>query len=39
MNLQTKPPLIPPPAPELLKRFIDIVGQKYAVTDRDAQEP
>ena len=39
MNLQTKPPLIPPPAPELLKRFIDIVGQKYAVTDRDLQEP
>jgi len=39
MNLQSKPPLIPPPAPELLKRFIDIVGQKYAVTDRDAQEP
>src|SRR3954469_13302509 len=39
MNLHTKPLLIPPPSPELLKRFIDIVGQKYAVTDRDAQEP
>ncbi len=39
MNLQTKPPLLPPPPAALLKQFIDIVGQKYAVTDRDAQEP
>src|SRR5471030_1713599 len=39
MNFQSPPALIPPPAPELLKRFIDIVGQKYAVTERDAQEP
>ena len=39
MNFQSAPALIPPPAPELLKRFIDIVGQKYAVTERGAQEP
>jgi D-lactate dehydrogenase (cytochrome) len=39
MNFQSAPALIPPPAPELLKRFVDIVGQKYAVTERDAQEP
>ncbi len=35
MNIQTKPPM----PPDLLKRFIDIVGQKYAITDRMAQEP
>ncbi len=39
MNLMSKPVLIPPPAPELLARFIDIVGQKYAVIDPVAQEP
>src|SRR5450631_1129679 len=39
MNFQSPPELIPPPAPELLKRFIDIVGQKYAVTDPQIQEP
>jgi D-lactate dehydrogenase (cytochrome) len=35
MNLQTKPTL----APDLLKRFIAIVGEKYAITDPQAQEP
>jgi len=35
MNLQTKPAL----PPELLARFTAIVGQKYAVTDKQAQEP
>ena len=35
MNVQTKPPM----PPDLLKRFIDIVGPKYAITDRMAQEP
>ena len=39
MNFQSQPVLLPPLAPELLTRFIAIVGQKYAVTDRDAQEP
>src|SRR5476651_2016031 len=39
MNFQSQPVLLPPLAPELLARFIAIVGQKYAVTDRDAQEP
>ena len=34
MNLQTKPTL----PPELLARFTAIVGQKYAVTDKQAQE-
>jgi FAD/FMN-containing dehydrogenase len=34
MNLQTKPAL----PPELLARFATIVGQKYAVTDKQAQE-
>ena len=28
-----------PPAPELLQRFIGIVGQKYAIADPHAQEP
>ena len=35
MNIQTKPTL--PPA--LLARFAAIVGQKYAITDVQAQEP
>jgi FAD/FMN-containing dehydrogenase len=35
MNVQTKPTL----PPELLARFTAIVGQKYAVTDKQAQEP
>jgi FAD/FMN-containing dehydrogenase len=35
MNLQTKLTL----PPELLARFTAIVGQKYAVTDKQAQEP
>src|SRR6202142_3457240 len=39
MNLQTKHPAKRALAPELLARFIGIVGQKYAVTDRQAQEP
>jgi FAD/FMN-containing dehydrogenase len=34
MNLQTKPAL----PPELLKRFAAIVGEKYAITDAQAQE-
>jgi FAD/FMN-containing dehydrogenase len=34
LNLQTKPAL----PPELLARFATIVGQKYAVTDKQAQE-
>ncbi len=38
MNLHSKPELVPPLAPELLARFVGIVGQKYAVTDRQAQE-
>src|SRR5471032_303538 len=39
MNFQSPPQLIPPPAPDLLKRFIDMVGAKYAVTDPQIQEP
>jgi FAD/FMN-containing dehydrogenase len=39
MNLQTKPQAKQPISPDLLSRFIAIVGQKYAVTDRDAQQP
>jgi D-lactate dehydrogenase (cytochrome) len=35
MNLQTKPAL----APELLKRFAAIVGEKYAITEVQAQQP
>jgi FAD/FMN-containing dehydrogenase len=34
MNLQAKPAL----PPELLKRFAAIVGEKYAITDAQAQE-
>jgi D-lactate dehydrogenase (cytochrome) len=39
MNLHTKPQVTRPLPADLLARFIAIVGQKYAVTDRDAQEP
>jgi FAD/FMN-containing dehydrogenase len=39
MNLQTKSQPVPALAPDLLARFIAIVGQKYAVTDPQAQEP
>jgi FAD/FMN-containing dehydrogenase len=39
MNLQTKHPAKRALTPELLARFIAIVGQKYAVTDAQAQEP
>ncbi|HSP49626.1 MAG TPA: FAD-binding oxidoreductase [Pseudolabrys sp.] len=39
MNLQAKQQTKRALAPELLARFIGIVGQKYAVTDRQAQEP
>jgi FAD/FMN-containing dehydrogenase len=35
MNIQEKPSL----APELLKRFAAIVGEKYAITDPKDQEP
>jgi FAD/FMN-containing dehydrogenase len=37
MNLQTKPNL-PSLPPELLKRFTAIVGDKYAITDKDTQQ-
>ncbi len=39
MNLQTKPQHERKLSADLLARFIDIVGQKYAVTDPSAQEP
>jgi len=39
MNLHTKPTTVAPLPPELLARFIAIVGQKYAVTDPQAQTP
>ena len=39
MNLHTKPTVLPPPAPELLARFVKIVGEKYAITDPDMQAP
>jgi FAD/FMN-containing dehydrogenase len=39
MNLQTKQQTTRALAPDLLARFIAIVGAKYAVTDRQAQEP
>ena len=39
MNLQTKPQAIRQISPELLAQFIAIVGQKFAVTDKDAQTP
>jgi len=39
MNVQTKPQTIRPLAADLLARFVAIVGQKYAVTERDAQAP
>jgi FAD/FMN-containing dehydrogenase len=38
MNLQTKQQTTRALAPDLLARFIAIVGAKYAVTDRQAQE-
>ena len=34
MNLQSKPSL----PPELLARFAAIVGEKYAITDKQAQQ-
>jgi FAD/FMN-containing dehydrogenase len=39
MSLQTKQQPMRALAPDLLARFIGIVGEKYAVTDRQAQEP
>ncbi len=39
MNLHAKPAMLPPLAPDLLKRFIAIVGEKYAITDPAMQEP
>jgi D-lactate dehydrogenase (cytochrome) len=39
MNLHTKPQMTRPLPAELLARFSAIVGQKYAITDRDAQAP
>jgi FAD/FMN-containing dehydrogenase len=39
MNLHTKPTMRPALSPELLARFIKIVGEKYAITDPAMQEP
>ncbi len=39
MNLQTKHPAMRTLAPDLLARFIGIVGQKYALTDPQMQQP
>ena len=39
MSVQTKPQPMRVLAPDLLARFIGIVGEKYAVTDPSAQEP
>ncbi len=39
MNFQTKPQAIRQLKPELLAKFIAIVGQKFAVTDPDLKEP
>jgi len=39
MNLQTKPQPGRKLSPELLARFVAIVGPKYAVTDSQAQQP
>ena len=39
MNLQSKPQTERKLSPDLLARFIAIVGQKYAVTDPSAQAP
>src|SRR6185312_1201155 len=39
MNLQTKPRPAPKLAAELLARFVAIVGEKYALTDAQAQTP
>ena len=39
MNLHSKPQPMRALAPDLLARFVGIVGAKYAITDRAAQEP
>ncbi len=39
MNLHTKPQPMRALAPDLLARFVGIVGEKYAITDQAAQEP
>ncbi len=39
MNLHSKPQAIHQTSPDLLARFIAIVGEKYAVTDPDLKEP
>jgi D-lactate dehydrogenase (cytochrome) len=39
MNVQQPPGQLPALAPGLLARFVAIVGDKYAVTDADAQQP
>ncbi len=39
MNLHTKPTMLPALTPELLARFTQIVGEKYAITDPAMQEP
>jgi len=39
MNLHTKPTMLPPLAPDLLARFVAIVGEKYAITDPAMQAP
>lgn len=39
MNIQAKSPVTHTVAPDLLERFIAIVGPKYAITDKEAQEP
>ncbi|MBX6327734.1 MAG: FAD-binding oxidoreductase [Pseudolabrys sp.] len=39
MNLQAKPQRTATIAPQLLERFVAIVGEKYALTDPQAQAP
>ena len=39
MNLHSKPQPMHALAPDLLARFVAIVGEKYAITDPSAQEP
>ena len=39
MNMQKPPRQIPALSPDLLARFSKIVGDKYAITDKDAQQP
>ncbi|MEJ2436020.1 MAG: FAD-binding protein, partial [Pseudolabrys sp.] len=39
MNLQAKPVIERKLSPDLLARFAAIVGDKYAVTEHDAQMP